>query len=294
MNNIYRSKQVYRIIPLIFLVSLGCNSGNKLEFLGEIGVCTGIENAGMLAEKGFSYFEGSVGNILAPASSDEKFDSILNLIKASPLPVKSCNSFLPGNLKCVGPEPDHEELLRYMEIAFKRAELAGVEIIVFGSGRSRGIPDDFPREKAREQFIDLCSAMAPIAEKYGVTVVLEPLNKGEVNFINSVAEGGEIVREVNHPNFRLLADLFHMLRENEGPESIVQYGDLLRHIHIAENTDRAAPGTNKEDFTPYFEALKKIGYSGRMSIECRWNDLESESGTSLQYIKDQLLTISNK
>jgi hydroxypyruvate isomerase len=45
--------------------------------------------------------------------------------------------------------------------------------------------------------------MAPIAARYDVVVVLEPLNKKECNLINSVFEGGVIVEEVNHPNFRL-------------------------------------------------------------------------------------------
>ena len=76
--------------------------------------------------------------------------------------------------------------------------------------------------------------------------------------------------------------------EDEGPESILKYGHLIKHTHIAENEGRAAPGTNGDDFRPYFEALKKVGYEGAMSVECRWEDMESQAAIALATIKDQL------
>ena len=130
--------------------------------------------------------------------------------------------------------------------------------------------------------------MGDQAGKYNVIVSLEPLNSGECNFINSVAEGGELVRRIGHPNFRLLADIYHMKVEDESPENLIAYGDLLYHTHIAEEQDRAAPGVNHEDFTPYFIALKKAGYTGRMSIECRWKNQEEEAQKALQTLREQI------
>jgi sugar phosphate isomerase/epimerase len=59
--------------------------------------------------------------------------------------------------------------------------------------------------------------MAPMAEKYGVTIAVEPLNSGETNFINSLAEGVEIVDAVKSPRMKLLCDIYHMLKEDESP-----------------------------------------------------------------------------
>ncbi|MGE4587138.1 MAG: sugar phosphate isomerase/epimerase family protein, partial [Mangrovibacterium sp.] len=202
----------------------------------------------------------------------------------------ACNSFVPGNMKSVGSEAVHAEILVYMETAFRRAQKAGVKIIVFGSGGSRSIPEGFSRMDARRQFVELCRAMAPLAAKHGVTVVLEPLNRNECNFINSVKEGGEIVEEVDHPNFRLLADLYHMKMDGEGPESLLQYGHLIRHTHIAEKEGRSAPGTHQEDFSSYFKALKQAGYQGKMSLECRWTGLAEQAGPALQTLRKQLLS----
>lgn len=282
------NKNFILISVLLFSMFAGCGPKTEAPFLAELGVCTGFSNAEMLAGHGYTFVEETVGRFLVPDKSDQEFDSILQVARQAVLPVKACNSFIPGRLKSVGPEADHPAVLAYMETALKRAGQAGVEHIVFGSGGSRGIPEGFPRDEARRQFIELCKAMAPIAEKYNVIVVLEPLNTKEVNFVNSVAEGGEIVEEVNHPNFRLLADLYHMKMEDEGPENIIKYGHLIKHTHIAEKQERAAPGRFGEDFTPYFEALKKINYQGRMAVESRWTDLEAESAKAIETMKAQI------
>lgn len=253
-----------------------------------IGICTNLANGEKMQQYGYAYVEEGVSRFLVPTKPEEEFEALLSEAASSPLPVKACNSFIPGNLKSVGDEAVHQKILEFAETAFRRAQRAGVEIIVFGSGGSRSIPEGFSREKARMQFIGLGKEMAQIAQKYNVTIVLEPLNTTECNFINSVSEGGEIVKEINHRNFMLLADLYHMKMDNESPDSIVKYGKLIKHIHIAEREDRAVPGTYNEDFRPYFNALKKIGYKGKISIEARWKDFDTQIPVAIETIKTQL------
>ena len=79
-----------------------------------------------------------------------------------------------------------------------------------------------------------------------------------------------------------------MKMDNEGPESIVKYGNLIKHAHIAEKQDRAVPGTFNEDFRPYLSALKKIRYQGRISIEARWKDFDTQIPIAIETIKIQL------
>jgi len=261
------------------------------KFLDRIGIATSISNNGILFSAGYSYVEENVREFLVPSENDSAFNDKLSLLKDSKLPVEACNSFLPGNLKCVGPVPAHEEILKFGETAFKRAQIAGVKTIVFGSSGARGIPEGFSKETAKQQFISLCKQLAVFANKYDVVISLEPLNTKESNFINSVAEGGEIVESVNHENFRLLADIYHMIMENESPSNIIKYGHLLYHTHIAEKTGRTAPGVNNDDFTPYFKALKAIKYEGRMSIECSWSNLELQATLALKEMKCQIASI---
>ena len=95
----------------------------------------------------------------------------------------------------------------------------------------------------------------------------------------------KIVKKVGHPNIQCLADIYHMLQENEGPEAIVRGAKYIKHCHVAEKTDRAAPGTNGEDLTPYYDALNKIGYKGGLSIECKWTDFDKQLAPALANLK---------
>lgn len=258
------------------------------KFLERIGISTSIANNKILETAGYSFVEEYVRGFLVPDESEAVFEQKLALLKTSKLPVEACNSFLPGSMKCVGPTPAHDEILKFGETSFRRAQLAGIKTIVFGSGGARTIPEGFSGEEAKQQFISLCKQLTPLAKKYNVIISLEPLNTRECNFINSLAEGAEIVESVNHENFRLLADIYHMLMENESPSEIIKYGDLIYHTHIAEKTGRSAPGVHNEDFTPYFMALKQANYKGRITIECSWNNLEKQAKEALSAIRSQI------
>jgi sugar phosphate isomerase/epimerase len=224
---------------------------------------------------------------LIPQESDNKFEDKLKAAEKAPLKVYSYNGFLPGTLKSTGPETDHDAILKYAETAFVRAQRLDSKIIVFGSGGSRNLPEGFSYEQGTEQFTALLKRMGPIAAKYNITVVIEPLNRKECNFINSVKEGADIARAVNHPNIAVLADIYHMAIEDEGPESLRYAGELLRHCHMAERDGRKMPGTNNYDFTPYFKALKDIHYQGRLSLEGRWDNFDEQLAPVIAYLNEQ-------
>jgi sugar phosphate isomerase/epimerase len=276
------------LYAVIFSGCLGSkNLHKKTTFNPEIGVCTSMSNALTLSGQGYQYIEESVGNLLMPLKSDEEFAVNLEKTKQLPVPLVACNGFLPGNLKSVGPAAVHDQILQFAEVAFRRAKQTGVRIIVFGSGGSRSIPSGFSKDSAFIQFINLCKKLGPVAAKYQVTLVIEPLNTTEVNFINSLAEGAKVVNETNHPNIKLLADIYHMLKENEAPEEIIKYRKMIVHAHVAEKNGRAVPGTHNEDLSPYYAAFKKIGYKGMISIEGRWENMEQQGKRALEVMRSQ-------
>ena len=261
-------------------------------FSPRLGVCTSVANVAAVKSAGCDYIEESVRGFLVPDRPEREFQEKAAAFTGSGLPILAGNSFLPGSLKSVGPEAGHDEIIAYAETAFRRARAIGIKTIVFGSGGSRAIPDGFDRGEARRQFVRLLRRLGPVAQKYGVVVVVEPLQRSESNFINTVAEGAAIVKEVGHPNIALLADIYHMLRENEGAESIVAAGPLLRHCHIAEKDNRTPPGAAGDDFTPYLEALRRIGYAGGISMECRWDDLAVELPRAVKTLEDQIAKVN--
>jgi sugar phosphate isomerase/epimerase len=262
-------------------------SGGGDPFL-EIGVCTSLSNAPVLEAAGCAYLEDGVGGFLAPAEPDEKFAARLEAAKSSTVPVRACNGFLPGTLKAVGPAAKHVEIQAYAATAFRRAARAGIATIVWGSGESRRIPEGFGTAQAEEQFRALAKTLANAAGKSGILLVLEPLNAGETNFLNSLQEGVAMVEAVGHPNFKLLADFYHVVRAGETPDAVIRAGRHIKHCHIAENEKRTPPGTAGDDFRPFLKALKMIGYRGRLSMECRWDDLKAQLPGAAAFLKKQI------
>jgi sugar phosphate isomerase/epimerase len=130
--------------------------------------------------------------------------------------------------------------------------------------------------------------MADLASAYGIIIAIENLNHKETNFVLSVSQAIDIVKAVNRHSFRLTADIYHMLVEDEPADIIEHASGLLVHCHIAEETNRAYPGKTGVDFRPYFKAMKKIDYRGKIMIESQWWDFDKEAAGALQYLKKQL------
>lgn len=82
-----------------------------------------------------------------------------------------------------------------------------------------------------------------------------------------------------------------MMRDNEPASEIVKYGRYIKHCHIAEKDGRTSPGVNREDFKPYFRALKQIKYKGCLSIECSWGNFDKELQPALIYMKQQFSSL---
>jgi len=236
----------------------------------KLGLCGPIGQASLVAEAGFDYVEENVQSWLEPESPDEVFAAKLGAVREAALPVLAANCFYPGAIKCTGPEVDMDRVLRYAASAFRRARLSGIKFIVFGSGGARQVPEGFDHAKAGDQFVAILRGIAPLAEREGVTVVIEPLGRHECNFITSLADGEAMAAAAEHPNVQLLADVYHMRMNGEGPEEIVKHGKMLSHVHVAEKEGRLAPGTGGEDFGPYLRALQEIGYRGAISFEAGW------------------------
>jgi sugar phosphate isomerase/epimerase len=249
------------------------------------GICCEPEFGLVLAEAGYDYIELNVQNHLMPLAAEDEFLPQLDRIRACPLPCAAANCFVPGNLKITGPDADIAALEAYVTSACERARRAGIEKIVFGSGSARQIPEGCARDTAWHQLLEFGQLCGPIAEASNLVIVVEPLNYAECNVLNTVSECARYVREVDHPAVHLLADAFHVARNNENPDDIGMCGDLLRHIHIATYTSRLAPGSEKCNFAPFFTALRKAGYNGDISIECGWDNLADQAENALKELK---------
>jgi sugar phosphate isomerase/epimerase len=126
----------------------------------------------------------------------------------------------------------------------------------------RSVPED------RAVLLEGLHELGEHADREGVTVFLEPLNRYEDHMVNSLAQAISLVDEVAMPSVRIMGDLFHMnIEEDDIPASIRAAGDHLAHVHLADS-NRAHPGSGHTDFRSAFDALHSIGFSGYMALEC--------------------------
>ncbi len=73
-------------------------------------------------------------------------------------------------------------------------------------------------------------------------LAIEPLNRFECYFLNTMADARAYVQRVGHPNFGALYDTFHANIEEKDPVGVIaQTIDVIRHVHVSEN-DRGTPG----------------------------------------------------
>ncbi len=255
----------------------------------KLGICTNPLDALAWPSLPCDYLEANVQGLLVPESPDTDFAPAAARLAPLAGRLLAANCFLPGGLKVTGPDVDHARLAAYADTAFRRAASLGIRFIVFGSGGARQIPDGWPHAEGFEQFIRALEICAPLAQKHGVVLVVEPLNRAECNLVNTIVEGAVAVARVNHPNIRLLVDFYHMLRNDESPDDIVKVGPWIAHAHVAEKADRTAPGVAGDDFRPFLAALKRAGYAGALSLECKLgSDVPAETTAALAFLRAQL------
>lgn len=273
---------------LLYLATTSLQAQKKIDS-PEIGVVQSIENDSLLHAFGYRCLVESTARMLSPINvSDDQFKAHLQTIKKSRVPLLACNLFIPANLKVVGPSIDKTAIMKYVEVVFQRAKAAGLKMIVWGSGGSRGVPEGFDHAQAMEQFISIARDIVVIAAKYDIVLALESLDHTECNFITTTKEALEVVKVIDHKNLRLCVDIYHMLKEGESPDIIAETKKYLVYCEIAEEEGRTPPGVHGDDFKPYFSELKKVGYTGMIVLECRWGDLSSQGAMAYQELRRQI------
>ena len=204
-------------------------------------------------------------------ADDIDLDCLTRLIADSRLEVPTLGTGLAAGLDGLTLS-DPEESIR--QAAVERAaghirlaaELGAAVIIGFLAGRL-GASDDQEWRTRRAWALEGLAALCRAAEPLGVTLLLEPLNRYESDYINTLSDAADILREIGAPNLKLLADTFHMnIEEADLAASLRAAGPRVGHVHLAD-TNRQAPGHGHLDIAGILGALDEIGYKGYLSFE---------------------------
>ena len=136
-------------------------------------------------------------------------------------------------------------------------------------GRVRGsIEAGETLETAEDRFVAGIVQLAARALPYGINIVLEPVNRYELNYVNTVnPDGIRLIDSVGLPNVKLMADVFHMNIEDVSiPGSLMAAGSRVGYVHLADS-NRWAPGQGHIDFVAVLAALRQIGYDSWVAVE---------------------------
>jgi D-psicose/D-tagatose/L-ribulose 3-epimerase len=115
--------------------------------------------------------------------------------------------------------------------------------------------------------VDSMRAVAEHAKSVDVMLAIEYLNRFETYFLTCAADTARFIREVNHPNCRMMYDTFHANIEEKGiADAIRTAAPYTMHVHISEN-DRSTPGEGHVAWKETFDTLHEVGYDGWMVVE---------------------------
>jgi sugar phosphate isomerase/epimerase len=108
--------------------------------------------------------------------------------------------------------------------------------------------------------------------------------------INNLAEGLELLEQVDAPNMGLMPDTFHMnIEEPDIEDSIRACGDRIFHVHVADS-NRWYPGAGHLDFASILIALASTGYQGYVSGEFMpVPDPDTAAQRSISYLRQRVL-----
>ena len=162
---------------------------------------------------------------------------------------------------------EREKYLAALETLMQDMQGISTRTIITTVGQDSGAP----RKEQHASIVEGLRAAVPLCEKYGITLLVEPLNtvKDHVGYyLDSSAEGFEIIREVNSPYIRLLFDIYHQLQMGEDVLPIIRENlDLIGHFHVAAIPERDEKLWDVADYTPILSFIRACGTKAPVGIE---------------------------
>lgn len=258
----------------------------------KFGVCRGVEaldDIKTAAAAGFDYIECGFSGL--SRCSDEEYDAFASALAANGIKCEASNGFLPRDYKVVGDEFDEKKVCAYIEKGMERGVKVGLQVVVFGSGKARAVPDGMSFAEAYKQLVYfLGEVAAPIGAQYGVTLVTEPLRKDESNIIHTIKEGVMLGVATGKNNVAGLGDIYHMLGAGDTYDDVRELKGSLLHSHISNpNGDgaknRVYPASaNEFDYAGFIRALEYAGCP-RCSVEAHCYDFAADAPVAAKLLK---------
>lgn len=115
--------------------------------------------------------------------------------------------------------------------------------------------------------VDATKQICGFAQKAGLKVVFEILNRYETHQVRTVVEGQKLLSDVGASNLKLLPDAYHMNIEEADPAEALKQGGADIGLYHAADSNRGAVGDGHTNFKAQMYALDSIGYTGPIILE---------------------------
>ena len=133
------------------------------------------------------------------------------------------------------------------------------------------VVENLSEGQMRQSVLDGLKATVDIAEKAGVTLLLEPLNTVVDHpgyWLTSSDLGAQLCREIDSPRLRLLFDCYHMqIMEGDLVHHIERNIDVIGHFHSAGVPGRHEVFLGEVNYPYVLSQIGRLGYRGVFGLE---------------------------
>jgi hydroxypyruvate isomerase len=174
--------------------------------------------------------------------------------------------FTPG----MNDPKNHADFLKAVEEGCEVAKRLDCKLMTVVGGNDQ---PGMTQEQMHANIIEALKRAAPIAEKNGVTMILEPMNirvdhKGHCLYGSAPAV--RICREVGSPAVKINWDLYHMqISEGDLCGRLKDGFDQVGYLQLADHPGRNEPGTGEIHYNRVLREAYDLGYRGYVGLECR-------------------------
>lgn len=191
--------------------------------------------------------------------------------------IVATTSLLYGHpeLTIFGSKKTRKETLEYLIKIIRLSGFLGAKAMVFGSPKNREI-GDLRRQEVTKIACDFFHKIGEIAKKYNIYFGIEPNPPiYGADFILTTKEAIELVKKVNHPNFKVHMDSGTLAENKVDYEKVIKEAlPYTCHFHISEPHLKVIP-QGIVDHGVIAKALKKLKYNKWLSIEMPLNEVEN-------------------
>lgn len=210
------------------------------------------------------------------------YQKVAQALKDNGLKCTTCTVMPDEEHNPISAEPKHRQgAVDYLKWVIDCNEALGSEVLAGPFYQPLGKFSGKPAtQEEKDRASEVHRQVADYAQKAGVVLALECLNRFECYFLNTIDAASAYARQVDHPNFGVMYDAFHANIEEKDPVGCIPPNlDVIRHVHISEN-DRGTPGKGHVPFGAILKALRQGGYDQWLTIEAFGTSLPELAATT--------------